>query len=56
MSAKANPRVRGPKIPMDSTTTSIEAAMNVKTPAGPKSRKKNPMTKLVKMALRRLHE
>jgi hypothetical protein len=37
-------------------TTSIEAAMKVKTPATPKSRRKKPIRKLVKMALKRLQE
>src|SRR6266436_4269016 len=56
ISSSANPRVRGPQIPMDSITTSIEAAMKVNTPATPKSRRKKPIRKLVKMALNRLHE
>src|SRR5450631_583169 len=56
ISSRASPRVRGPKIPIDSITTSIEAAIKVKTPATPKSRRKKPIRKLVKMALNRLHE
>src|SRR6266404_242877 len=56
ISSRASPRVFGPQIPIDSMTTSIEAAMKAKTPATPKSRKKKPIRKLVKMALNRLHE
>ena len=34
----------------------MAAAMNAKTPLVPKSRKKNPIRKLVKIALSLLHE
>jgi hypothetical protein len=56
MSSRAKPRVRGPKMPMASTTISMDAAIKEKTPATPKSRKKKPIRKLVKIALKRLHE
>jgi len=54
--SSARPRVRGPKMPIDSITISIDAAMKAKTPATPKSRRKNPIKKLVKIALNRLQE
>ena len=56
MSSSAMPRVRGPKMPIDNITINIEAAMNVKTPATPKSRRNKPIKKLVKIALNRFFQ
>ena len=56
MDSSANPRVREPKIPIASTTVNIATAINANTPRTPKLLKKNPIIRLVKIALNRLHE
>jgi hypothetical protein len=49
-------RVRGPKIPIDRTTISIDAEIRPKTPAVPKFCGKKAMRKLVKTVEIRLKE
>lgn len=56
MVSSANPRVRGPKQPIATTTIAILAAMNRNTPGVPKRFSKNAMMKPVKIVDRRLKE
>ena len=56
ISSSARPPVRGPKMPIDSTTISMLVAMNAKTPFVPKFSRKKAMMKLVNIVERRLQE
>ncbi len=48
--------MRGPKIPIDSTTISIANAISTNTPVMPPSFRKKPMMKLANTVLMRLNE
>ena len=56
ISSSASPRVRGPKPPIEITTTSIAALIKPNTPPDPKFCRKNAMMKLVKIVDSRLNE
>jgi hypothetical protein len=56
ISSSARPPVRGPKMPIDSTTISMLVAMNAKTPFVPKFSRKKAIIKLVNIVERRLQE
>jgi len=56
MSSSERPLVRGPASAIDPPATTMAPAMNAKTPDTPKRPSRKPMTRLVKIALNRLHE